>query len=357
MGKYRVWGSVFYPAAEDIGGISVVIKKTFSDLHDALIAVGMTQTTDTGQIVDFESGVNVITTKNVTTHGFRVYELNDSFHTNSPIFIKVEYQSIFRTNSSKGVAHMPMFTLQIGSGSNGSGGLVNASLGCASIQMDYIGLKYPELYNEGTFSSYVYLDDGVFWMAIGCGAIKTRETASLSVLPNYPGAGSPIACFAISRACDEAGSIILNKAALISTARLSAPLSISDYVGFFQYAPDCHFLDLSRGQWFRSARPLARPISDMQLTFNGSTPLSRLYGYFGDGKLTQLSGLASVPAGQISDGDVFQATLEGIKERIYTVPNRGIKGFQDITHPTDDRNYQSSPAFDTPVFSWGGTEV
>ena len=78
-----------------------------------LLAVGLTQTADTGQInwatVALPGTINTIA-------GFEIYRFNDTLQSTSPVFIKIDYG----TGSSVAV---PLAAITIGQGSNGSGTL------------------------------------------------------------------------------------------------------------------------------------------------------------------------------------------------------------------------------------------
>lgn len=75
-----------------------------------LLAVGLTQTSDTGQINT--ATVNKPATS--TMAGYAIFRFNDTAHATSPIFIKIE----FGTGSSTGT---PAMMITVGTGSNGAG--------------------------------------------------------------------------------------------------------------------------------------------------------------------------------------------------------------------------------------------
>lgn len=81
-------------------------------VHDALVAVGMTQTADTGQI-------NLATvakpTGTGTYMGYEVFRFSDALQATKPVYIRVEY------GSAQGSATRPGVAVTVGTGTNGAG--------------------------------------------------------------------------------------------------------------------------------------------------------------------------------------------------------------------------------------------
>ena len=82
-------------------------------IHDALIAVGMVQTADTGQ-VDLTT-VNKPGTAN-NSAGYRIYRFSDALQATAPVFIKIE----FGTGAD---ASRPSLWTTVGNNTNGAGTL------------------------------------------------------------------------------------------------------------------------------------------------------------------------------------------------------------------------------------------
>lgn len=349
-GKYRVWSSELTPSLANEAGMKAVIVNLFSSLHNAFLAVGLTQTLDAGQITDFGSIVAVGV--NPSNFGYAIYEMNDIHHSNSPIFIKINFKA---STASGAKAHIPIFEITVGSGSDGFGNLLNSTAMLRSVAQSESSMSFANAFNSGTTPSYVYLDEGIFWFGVNCGGINT--SASSTSKPNFatPPAG-PVVFFSVSRPCDESGDVVLDRVAVI----MNHQHAISSYKDSFLLTnrhASCEFLNLKTGLSFLSKSPLSRPLSDQLVTINGSIPLNRAYGYFGDGKLLQVSGVSSASAVQVANGDTLDATLEGVKTRTYIVPHNSTRGYERVFAAGDDRNISGHPALDTPVMAWGGTEV
>ncbi len=82
------------------------------ELHNALVAVGLVNTADTGQI-DFATVVRPAAN---TAGGYKMYRFDDSLQATAPIFIKIEY------GTGSAVAN-PMAWITVGISTNGAGTL------------------------------------------------------------------------------------------------------------------------------------------------------------------------------------------------------------------------------------------
>jgi hypothetical protein len=88
-----------------------------SDFSTHLATVGMVQTADTGQI----NWTTVTRPGTNTVGGYEIWRFNDTLQSTAPIYLKISYG----TGSS---ATFPLVTVQVGTGSNGSGTLTGAAL-------------------------------------------------------------------------------------------------------------------------------------------------------------------------------------------------------------------------------------
>lgn len=147
---FRVWGGEF---------------------NSKLIAAGLVQTSDTGQIN--------WTTATRAAGGYEIYRFNDSLQATAPIFIKLAY--------SVGGITPPKITVSIGTGTNGGGTLtgITTTPTNASYSTPPTGIT--------AFPSFICVNEGFLGVVHKVGAA---------------GAGSPYAntFFAISRSCDSNGT-------------------------------------------------------------------------------------------------------------------------------------------------------
>ena len=77
------------------------------EFSDALLAIGLTKTSDTGQI-DFLTAVR-------STGGYEIWRFNDTMQGTRPLFLKFKYRGRAAFTAD------PEMTLEVGTGSNGSG--------------------------------------------------------------------------------------------------------------------------------------------------------------------------------------------------------------------------------------------
>lgn len=92
-------------------------------LSTAVKAVGLTQTTDTGQVT-WGSVAHPGTTN--TKVGYEVYSFNDSSQSANPIFFRIDYGTGASTSGAN-----PNTWLTVGTGSNGSGTITGTAAGMA----------------------------------------------------------------------------------------------------------------------------------------------------------------------------------------------------------------------------------
>jgi hypothetical protein len=90
----------------------------FKNIHDGLLAVGLTKTSDTGQL-DLTTAPTVVLSSANYDYGYSMFQFTDAFQSEYPIFVKVRY-----TNDAWGsTATRVVVRLEVGEGTNGSGTL------------------------------------------------------------------------------------------------------------------------------------------------------------------------------------------------------------------------------------------
>lgn len=87
-------------------------------IHDALAAVGLTNTADTGQI---NLATVATPAANATDAGYQIWRFNDADQAAEPVFFKISY-------GRGGAATTPRLSIQTGRGSDGAGNLTTASI-------------------------------------------------------------------------------------------------------------------------------------------------------------------------------------------------------------------------------------
>lgn len=94
-------------------GSGTAIRAWAQKVHDALVAVGMVQTSDTGQI-----NLATVTAPSAaaTAAGYEIWRFNDTLQATAPVFFKLEY-------GSGSAAANPQLWITVGKGSDGAGNI------------------------------------------------------------------------------------------------------------------------------------------------------------------------------------------------------------------------------------------
>lgn len=152
-----------------------VFREWAQELHDALVAVGCTQTADTGQI-----NFTTVTRAGVNADaGYSIYYMNDSIHATEPCYFKIYWGTYAATDR-------PRIRIEIGTGSDGSGTITGGTT--ARIITSQAGSTFN---TDTTYPTYVC-------MARGCLSVAWKVGRSATV---YAHAG-----FIIARSCDNTGA-------------------------------------------------------------------------------------------------------------------------------------------------------
>lgn len=324
-------------------------QRIFQELHDALIAVGLEQTADTGQLEDF-SGVTGDATATIE-YGFRLYKFTDSI---GSIYLRVGF--VVRGASTTSIYDVFDFNMSIGVGTSGSGVLLGTTPVTAAIGRGPASVASASVYVTTAYvPSYAFAGEGIFWVALKCGGILGGTTISSSVASAISGLNRTHTFLCVARTCGEDG--LPNDTGFSFLSQCSEATgwaSTATKMSFSRIAPHCHFIDGSSGAIRASRSPLGRPCADLAPSIGGSIAVSKVYGHFDSG-VTQLYGVGSVPAIAVGSGDNMPFTLAGMVENQFIVPHQGLSGFADLSR--DNAGAYGLPIFDTPLLLWEGDLV
>jgi hypothetical protein len=145
-----------------------------SNLHNAIIAAGLVDPGDTGQL-DLSTATRPGTN---TWDGYRIYRFNDTNQGAYPVFIRLE----FGTGSNAGA---PTIRFTIGQGSDGAGTITGAN-----VVSDIVCSMTSVTGSSTARRTRVMCKDGVFWFAHGLG-FSTGVHAFLSISRAASSDGSP----------------------------------------------------------------------------------------------------------------------------------------------------------------------
>lgn len=89
-------------------------------VHDALVAVGLIQTADSGQLV---IGSAISPGSPNSSAGYEIWRFNDTLQSTAPVFIKIEYGGGNQAGNSN-----PAIWITVGTGTNGAGTITGTSI-------------------------------------------------------------------------------------------------------------------------------------------------------------------------------------------------------------------------------------
>jgi hypothetical protein len=185
-----------------------------TNLHNAIIAAGLVDPGDTGQL-DLSTATRPGTN---TWAGYRIYRFNDTNQGAFPVFLRLE----FGTGSNAGA---PTIRFTIGQGSDGAGNITGANV-VSDVTCSLTG----QAGSSTALRTRVMCKDGLFWFAHGLGFSSGQAHAFLKV----------------SRACSSDGSpnadgVVVYRRGGTATANFSL-------TGFMVRAA-AGVLSLSQGSW------------------------------------------------------------------------------------------------------------
>lgn len=240
---------------------------------NALASVGLVKTSDTGTI-DW-STVNIPGASTIA--GYEIWRFNDTHQSTTPIFIKLGY-GVYNPNS-----HMWM-TVSIGTGTNGSLGLLNAT---ATFNLAYAGSSN---HNDGSAKTTAISSDGsgLYFSHIIDGGPPSNS---------YPARGRIV----VDRYRNLDGSASPNGVMILHTSNNSGVTAYSwDRVNNILYSNSP-----------QSLMPYPAPYNTSTRQNNGSVPLGLFYTLVPDVGIYRSKMVVTVPAADFGAFAQIQATHLG----------------------------------------------
>jgi hypothetical protein len=152
-----------------------------SELSAKLAAVGLVQTSDTGQV----NWTTVTRPGTNTSGGYEIWRWNDSLQGTAPIYMRVDYGTGSGTTA-------PRIQITVGTGSNGSGTISGTALSSARTIGSGTGAETGDL----TRQSWLTHSDGILGLAWKSGA---NSYATFILCRTCDNTGAPTATGAIAR--------------------------------------------------------------------------------------------------------------------------------------------------------------
>jgi len=195
---------------------SAEIQALYAELHDYLTPVcGLVQAGDTGQLASF-AGLTIGSSYTVTTHGYRIYRMNDALASVAPIYVKV----VYRYFQSSRACPWPLLTF--GQGSNGAGVITGVGPSVCALEGMGTGYVYYDQANAAvrlarSNKSFGCGGEGFCWLAFHADGINYATTEPAISNLNEPvsysfrpvaGDGVPLLFFSLFRHTDRGGNLL-----------------------------------------------------------------------------------------------------------------------------------------------------
>lgn len=325
-------------------------NRVFNSMHAALLALGLTQTSDTGQL----NGTGTISvgsapTTGDTIYGYRVYAFTDSLSATDPLFLKVTFRST--------LGLIPGFMVELGGPTTDGAGNVANSVSVIlgpSTAVTTAGAPYVSGLAK---SSHVITGDGFIMFAPHVGALTT-STNFTAWTPDSPDQNLCPGWAILGRPSNMAGVLQPGKVAALDPGIHATNTSIftSAPTGFYRtsyYAP--RMKARAWGQAERSHENFCTLLlAGGVLERDGSIPVGRCFADFGPEGLLPLPWMGVVSHTQMGNGDTTQLTLFGSTPKTYLHLNKALISC------TPTRLYLSSDGkarFTSPLIQWDGIDV
>lgn len=325
---------------------STDFARVFGSMHSKLLALGFTQTSDTGQLATFSMSAP---SDGQTIFGYRVYAwpaAYNSLHATDPLFLKVTFRSALGCT--------PAYAMEIGGPStDGAGNLTNAASGNIGIfsTLTTSGALYT---TTASVPSHIIIGDGYIFFAMYIGAL-TVSTNFTVFRPNSPDHNLPLGWCALGRAGDTSGTLQGSKLVAISPTFPTAGISTATPVG---YSTTISVNPITRsvayGQSARTGENFTTLLlADGITQRDGSIPVGRCYADFGNQGVSPIPWIGAVCHEQWGNGDTTSLALIGSTPRNYIHLSKSLMNMTSIRLNTLD----SKSKFTTPIIQWDGVNV
>ena len=278
-------------------------QQTCQAVHDGLIAAGLVQTNDTGQL-DFST--IPAPTASAVTFGWRMYELIDSFTPSTRFLIKIFF--LGRAVGGGAANNEVVFEVVAGTATDGEGNFIGSSITVAGRRAGSAGAAQKP---SSIVQCYVCAKEGYVGLALGLQAFNTSSAPS----PTYMYGN---ACFAVlSRTKSKEG--VYDDRGLVG---------LGAGTGFFENAIGTNG-DYTTVQFFTSNTAMVSGLTIQDKTELCAFPgnISELFSIDGDLFLHHLSAaapwiypvheLAIYPSHQTySVGDKFKVNIAGVERTL-----------------------------------------
>lgn len=243
-----------------------------------LLAVGLTQTADTGQI-------NWVTAARPGTNsdgGYEIWRFNDAAHATAPIFIRFDYGT--GANASR-----PRIRVTLGTGSNGSGTITGAFQTIVSVSAN------AGTATGGTLTNYMCYADGFFGFVFGAGGANTGLAfAGMMLARSNDSNGDP----------DTLGAVFMRSRDATTTSTDGACRS-------FRFAATAaNYTEVTGGGMF-----IHIPGAETGSNVSGDVQAYIAFAPFP--RVLPVNGMCAMYTSELAEGSTMSTTLVGANSRTY----------------------------------------
>ena len=258
-----------------------------SDFAAKLLAVGMVQTADTGQI----NWTTVTRPGTNTDGGYEIWKFNDALQSTAPIFIRFNY-------GTGGVATRPRIQMIVGTSSNGSGTIGGTALTGTLATSAATGTS-----TGSSFTNYMCHTAGVFWFVWQAGG---------------PTAGLSRASAAINRTVDSDGAPTAIGALVTSMNGATSIAAVGSFVNLRFAATAAVFTETASA----AVCCIIPAPTGITGTLTGGSPQAFLFWTWTPQVIPVL--MAAVYSAELAETATFNATLVGTTSRTFLVMGKEI---------------------------------
>lgn len=249
-----------------------------ADFNAKLTAIGLTQTSDTGQI----NWASVTRPGTSTNAGYEIWRFNDAAHSTAPIFIRLDY-------GTGGSAARPRVQLTIGTGSNGSGTITGAVQSAVTVSATTGSAT------GGTVTSYFCYADGFLGIVHGAAG---------------PATGLAFTGFIIGRTVDTNGDPDTLGAFLVRQNSPSSATADSAWRSFRFAATAVNYTEVTGdGQFIHCTG------AETGSNVSGDVQAFIAFGPFP--RFLPLNAVCAMFISELAEGSTMSATLVGTNSRTY----------------------------------------
>lgn len=192
----RVFTTALYPGGAAVSVTPEILRAIYTELHNELLASGLVQTADIGQI-DIATHAFPTASSSSSWYGYKIYSLNDGL---SPsVYIKIRYGLAASANSP---GRVPVrIGVSVGFSTDGAGNLIGGTTEREQGGYTSSYMNYRSDYSTYQSSSYICKADGFYGIIYKTNAINPSTAGPSGSTNDAP----CLFAFFVCRTTDDSG--------------------------------------------------------------------------------------------------------------------------------------------------------